>query len=117
MYGLPDNLDLTPFAGVRLDSITFAEYTVHLAFEKDLAITIEAFYVYNSSPCANVDQGRPIEHSRLLELVGLSLRCATRDGRDTLSLHFDDNKVLTIFDKSVQYESFIIAIGNQRIIV
>lgn len=117
MYGVPEKLDLASFAGIRLDAITFAQYTIYLSFDSSISITVESSYAYNYSEIKDVNQGNPVEHSELLDLIGRSVEFATRNGRRSLSLHFEGDRTLEMFDDSCQYESFIIVIGDTKFVV
>lgn len=73
-------------------------------------------FQHNSNEKANI-QKVPVSSSDLMVIVNQIVSHAEASEDGTLSLHFDNEKVLMILDGSRQYESYMINIGDKEIIV
>ena len=119
MYGLPEDVDLSMFSGCTLESVTFTQNTIHLAFDRSTSITLESSYAYYSGVAANAPEHKtvPPVGSQLMRLVGHSVALAARSTQGGLLLQFDDGQSLDILDDSTEYESFRITVGDREIVV
>lgn len=117
MHGLPPTFDVSPFAGTRLDSITFAEFSVHFHFERGAgrAITVSASstYSYAIGRIGPVhEDAAAVVASQVMRLVGKTvLRGQARDG-STLALELEDGSTLAFLDDDPAHECYVIDIDG-----
>jgi hypothetical protein len=119
MYKLPTDFDGAFFLGRTLEHVSFSENTVSLYFNESVSIVVESCLEHQGGPDAPPPaiQRVPVSESRLMQLLGRSIRGATGDDRGTLELVFDNGHVVRVFDDPPCYESYSIFIGEKRIIV
>jgi hypothetical protein len=119
MYKLPTDFDGAFFLGKTLEFVTFSENTVSLIFNESVSITVESCLEHRGEPDLPppVIQKVPVSESRLMQLLGHSIRRATGDEKGTLEVVFDNGHVVRIYDDPPCYESYSIFNGEQRIIV
>lgn len=118
MYGLPPDFDATLFIGSELQQISFTVNTVYLTFDKDISITLESSFSFQSDRNSETERHvPPVRISAVMSLVGRQIcsASATRDG--TLVLEFTGGGVLTCIDDSKEYESYRICLYDKEIIV
>jgi hypothetical protein len=118
MYGLPVNFDMSVFVGKKLDLICYSANTINLSFENKTSITImNSFMHQTSSDEMSQKQSIPLRTSDLVCLSGTAVDSAKGGQDGSLVLYFENGHILTIFDDSREYESYVIRIGNKEIIV
>jgi hypothetical protein len=119
MYGLPEGFDASRFVGCTLEQVSFSANTVHLSFDNDISITIEASFTH-SMP-GDTDRSErsslPILESRLMQLVGQSIQAAQASSDGTLTLTFGNGQALVCYDDTPQYEAYCLKLGDDEIIV
>lgn len=118
MYGLPPDFDSSVFIARELQQVSFTANTVHLAFDADIAITLESFFMFQlDKKTAAVKQAPPVQVSSLMSLIGhkVCAASAVRDG--TLILEFTGGGTFTCIDDSKEYESYHIWIRGREIVV
>lgn len=118
MYGLPADFDASLFIGCELQQVSFTVNTVHFTFDKDISITLESSFFFQSDRNSEtVRQVPPVQISAVMSLVGRQI-CSTSSTRDgTLALEFTGGGTLTCIDDSKEYESYRIWIYGKEIIV
>lgn len=128
MHGLPTDLDLSPFVGTTLDTVTFAMYTVHFVFESDslssttepyrCSISTTALYTYRLYANAeSVAEEVPLKHSSAMQLTGASVVAVNREGKGTLVLTLDQGRELKIIEDDRPYECYTLAIKGEEVFV
>ena len=118
MYGLPPDFDPSIFIGRELLQVSFTANTVHLAFDADIAITLEsAFEFHLDKRTEVVKQSPPVQVSSLMSLIGCQVCSASSDSDGTLILEFAGGGTFTCIDDSKQYESYHILIHGKEIVI
>ena len=117
MYGLPEGFDGSFFVRRVLELVSYTSNTLFLAFDNDVAITIESSYEYTINELHVERQAIPVASSALMQLIGHSVESVEAERDGTLTLQFDEGHVLRCFDDLPNYESYSIARGNDRIFV
>lgn len=113
MFGLPADFDGSFLVGLTLEMVCFNENQMYLHFSANTMITVESGYSYNSEEIREI----PVRESNLMRLLGSSVSRAYGDASGTLSLVFDREQVLRIYDISKQYESYSISHAGKVTIV
>lgn len=118
MYGVPKNLNLSPFHGAMLIQIGIGESQVQFHFNSRGSISVEGHWELLKNGGEIVD--RAVAHIsrdayRLHPL--LSQKVVTSEIRppDWFALIFENDLVLRIFNDSQEYESFSIQPGDSFI--
>jgi hypothetical protein len=75
-------------------------------------IAIESYLSYNSDQEIRV----PILNTNLMELIGRTVKYARGSEDVTLTIAFDEDHIVKIYDDSL-YESYVINLRNERIVV
>ena len=120
MHRLPRDFDTSVFNGIALELVSFTENSIHFQFDRRISITLESSYAYHfDSSAGGVEKNDvPVTESRLMSLVGHIVQTAEiDDDGTTLRLRFGGGRILECFDKTPQYESFRIAIGDREVLV
>jgi len=112
MKGVPENLDLTPLLGTRLDYISLGLYQIGFAFAgepgtSDCVITVEGRWELRDTQGALLD--RAMEHGernsyRIHRLLGRTLVDTRINPPESFTLIFDDGLTLSFIDDLGQYE-------------
>jgi hypothetical protein len=118
MYGLPPDFDASIFVGRELVQVSFTTNTIHLAFDGDIAITVESSFVLRLGNWTEpVTEAPPVHSSSLMALVGHRVRSARAATDGTLTLHFEGDGTLACLDDSKDYESYHIQAPDREIVV
>jgi len=119
MYGLPVDFTGAFFVGRTLESITFSENAVILAFDGRVSVSVESSlrHQFAADNGQGTVQSLPLSESKLMQLLGRSVTKAEGDRDGTLTLLFDNEHVLYVFDDQAQYESYLINDGEHEIVV
>jgi hypothetical protein len=117
MYGVPKDLDLTPFQGSSLETITLAPFIIHFRFaaEQLTGIGVEGDWELVSPDGTVVDhQMKPSKRDayRIHVLLDRTVVGTEVAAPESFSLRFDNGYTLRVFDHSTQYESFSIQPGD-----
>ena len=116
LYGLSPDFDGSFLAGKTLELVCFGAQQVYLHFSSDVLITIESAFSCRQKAGAPVTRTTvPVLQSDLMTLLGRSVVRALGDGDGTLSIEFDDGRVLACYDTSQEYESYSIRHGDRII--
>lgn len=116
MHGLPKGFDGSFFIGLRLDSVTFAEYVISLFFDGNVGITIDGTFAHVVDDGQEiVFQKAPFLQSSVMQLVGKSVVGVSSEVDGTLKLFFSNGHKFICYDSSKQYESYHIRNGDQEI--
>lgn len=118
MYNLPADFDPRVFVGREIIQVCFAANNVHLAFDADLALTIEGRFVHRSGRDRRAEQHEPPAiTSELALLLSHRVRNAAADDDGALVLEFDDGQELICLNDTEQYECYRITRAGKEIIV
>jgi hypothetical protein len=123
VYGIPKDLDLSFFAGKRLDQVSFAAGMVFIRFDDKVEVRLESTYQHQSKQ--DIDHFRtgtmqsvPVRHSStLMQAVGHYCVSASGDDEGTLTLEFDDGQVIRCIEERTPYESYEIINGDDEWVV
>ena len=117
MYKLPTDFDPGFFVGLSLEQVCFSENQVSLHFGREVGICVESAlsHVKGHEPVVAVEV--PLFESDLMLLLGHVVQRASASADGTLTLSFDNQHVLSVYDTWDQYESYKIHQGTQVIIV
>ena len=105
------------FVGLSLEQVCFSENQVSLHFGREVGICVESAlsHVKGHEPVVAVEV--PLFESDLMLLLGHVVQRASASADGTLTLSFDNQHVLSVYDTWDQYESYKIHQGTQVIIV
>lgn len=117
MHGLPLTFDVSPFAGTRLDSITFAEFGVHFHFERGgrpmISVSESSMYTYAiGASDLTYERAEAVVESRVMQLVGKSVTRARVWDECTLALDFEEGSTLAFLDDDPNYECYVIEVDG-----
>jgi hypothetical protein len=120
MYGVPANLDLTPFHGTTLDYIQLAQYIIYFHFDAPQLthIGVEGGWELRDASGQLLDQqvdSAEREAYRLHVLLGREVTGSEVSAPNSFALVFGSGHWLRVFDDSAQYESFHIQPGDLHI--
>lgn len=118
MYGLPENFDVKMFFGKKIELICFSENTISLSFEENISITIMGSFVYKGSHDEIGEvQTPPASSSGLTSLINQPVRNAEIIDKSNLVFYFENGQSVHILNDCKEYESYIIKINEDEIIV
>jgi hypothetical protein len=118
MNGLPATFNASTFIGNVLDAICFSANTINFSFQDDVLITVMGSFIHRDTKATTPNkQCVPVSSSGLMALTGKVVQLAEARQDGTLTLHFENDHTLILFDDSRQYESYIITAGDKEIIV
>jgi len=124
MYGVPEQLDLTPFIGTTLDYIGVAKYQVHFVFggdpwtEKNRGVTTQGYWEMRDSQSVVIDKATENDDREAFRIHRLLSHRVTEikvSPPESFTLVFDNGWMLTFVDDSSQYESCHIQVGDREI--
>jgi hypothetical protein len=120
MYGVPENLDLSPLIGATLDFIGLGKYQIQFGFNPPagrsmITISVEGMWRALDPDGKLLDAAR--EHDdrvayRVHRLLSLTVAKSALDPPRNFTLEFDTGHRLQIEDDDENYESFSIMPGN-----
>jgi len=117
MYGLPKDFKGEFLVGRTLELICFAQYQVNLHFDENVSIVVESALSHQESSNSAIRRVKiPVAQSDLMVLLGHSILKAFGDDEGTLTIEFDNGRVLQCFDQPA-YEAYHIIQGEDEIIV
>lgn len=118
MYGLSRDLNLAFFGEQTLLQVCFGANDVIFNFDGEVSITVTSAVGWKSQ---SGDEGRSSDFATaampLLALIDQRVSRATGDDAGTLHLHFENGAVLSIYDDSTEFESYVIRNGDQIIVI
>ena len=96
--------------------ICFAQYQVNLHFDENVSIVVESALSHQESSNSAIRRVKiPVAQSDLMVLLGHSILKAFGDDEGTLTIEFDNGRVLQCFDQPA-YEAYHIIQGEDEII-
>jgi hypothetical protein len=124
MYGISEQLDLAPFIGKTLDSVSITPFLINFAFsgnplvDKDCVITAEGHWELHDAQFEMVD--KYTEHSKrefykIHRILGLRVLAFKVNPPDSFTLIFENDWALSLFDSSSNYESLHIYDGDVEV--
>jgi hypothetical protein len=117
LYGVPSDLDLSPFRRAILERIDLGQFILHLRFAADAepTISIEGDWELRGPDGGLIDrQMEPASRDayRIHVLLGKTVESTEVRPPESFRLRFDSGHMLEVFDRSRQYESFSIRPGD-----
>ncbi|MGH8018838.1 MAG: DUF6188 family protein [Opitutaceae bacterium] len=117
MHGLSSDIDLSSFAGVRVEQICFGENEIIIRFSREHALTIEsAVEVCVSHGCVRCSSSRAAM-LHLGALFGKVVLSAKSVDEKHLRVEFECSVTITCEDSNDAYESYSIKMGERILIV
>lgn len=118
MYGLPNDFDASVFVGRRIESVTFAENVIILAFSEAVSVSISGTVLYQESGDTSRKRERPpIAHTSLVGAVGRAVEATELKSPQELILRLEGGFSVTLLDDSDAYECYLISLGDREIVV
>lgn len=122
MYGVPAQLDLTPFVGTTLDQIRFGQFQIHFTFSgepgtADRGVSVEGYWELRDGQSALIDAAVVNDERdsyKIHRLLGRTVTAIGLNPPKSLTLFFDNGLELTIVDDSDQYECCRISTGTEE---
>jgi hypothetical protein len=123
MYGVPEDLDLTPFIGTTLDSLGISAGQIQFVFGgnqwwKNCVVTVEGYWEMRDDQSAVVDKATESgdrEAYKIHRLLTHAVKDTKVNPPESFTLTFDNGWTLTFADDSSGYESCHIYIGDGAI--
>jgi hypothetical protein len=118
MYKLPKDFDGTFFIGRTLQNVSYSENTVFFGFDENVSVTATSSLQHEiPGDKESLIQKVPLTESKLMKLPGHCIVKASGDEEGTLTLVFDNEHVLKVFNDDPHYECYSINNGKQEIYV
>lgn len=118
MYGLPGDFNPDVFVGRRLESITFAENVIVLAFSGAVTVSISGTVLYQAAADTPQRRERPLTtHTSFVSAVGRAVETTELKSPQELILRLEKGFLITLVDDSDEYESYLISLGDREIVV
>ena len=115
MYGVPSDLNLTPFHGQTLTQICLGEFQLQFNFADEAHLSVEGALQLLTDDGTLMDAGlrgrQPTEY-RLHCLLGRTVLRSDVHAPEWIDLHFSGGVTLGVIDDSAEYESFSIQPGD-----
>jgi len=124
MYGVPKQLDLTPFIGTTLDYIGVGKYQIQFVFagdpwiEKHRVVTAEGYWEMRDPQSVVIDKATENDDRdafRIHRLLSHRVTEVKVSPPESFTFVFDNGWTLTLVDDSSEYESCHIYIGDSEI--
>src|SRR4051812_25161584 len=116
MYGLPKDFDGSFFLNRNLEMICFNANQIYFHFDSHVVVMVEGSFSYQQGPSDLVDKTKAsVTSSNLMQLLEHKVVEVRGDTEGTLTLFFDDKKILKFFD-TPGYESYQIKYESKLII-
>jgi hypothetical protein len=115
MYGVPSELDLSRLKRAALVQLCIGQYQVDFNFSPETSISVEGSWELRDAAGKLIDQikrGTQADALHAQVLLGQTVDGFSVDAPRSFCLRFNSGHLLTIFDDSVQYESFSIQPGD-----
>lgn len=118
MYGVRPDLDLSPFEGATLDSVTICKFQISFHFDPSASLTIQGRWCLLDPAGRVVDESSdpdPRDAYRVHRCIGEHVTAARAEPPDSIALTFESGCTLRVTDDTPQYESFHIEPGDIHI--
>jgi hypothetical protein len=124
MYGVPEQLDLTPFIGTTLDYIGVGKFQINFVFsgnpwkETDRTIAAEGYWEMRDSQSVVIDKATENDDRdayRIHRLLSRTVTGTKVNPPESFTLTFDNGWTLTFVDDSSHYETCHVSVGDQEI--
>ncbi len=125
MYGVPEQLDLTPFVGKTLDYIGVGICQLQFVFggnpytEKNCVVTVEGYWEVRDGQSVVIDKAAENNDDRdsyrIHRLLSHTVTEAKVNPPRSFTLAFDNGWTLTFVDDSGNYESCHVYFGDREI--
>jgi len=109
MYGVPKDINLTSMIGTRLDSITFAEFTIGLAFDDGHRFSVFGQMKFRNQKGKELEEGTPTEirqETQLSSLVGDRVKGIEMNPPTSITIVFSSARSIELIDAGSPYEAF-----------
>lgn len=118
MYGLNDNIDLSPLTGRTLLQVCTGRFQVRFAFDGEISVSVECcFQVHSQGAFQEWSSGLFENAAAALGLIGMTVTSAKGQRDGTLELGFSGGQRLVIPDASTEYESYTVTMPGKTIVV
>ncbi len=118
MYGLPPDIDLSFFAGQKLIQVCVGFHDLILHFDEGVSATItSAVGCRNRHEMSCRFEEFPVAASAVAGFLNKVVKCARGDTDGTLTIEFEGDEWLEMYDDSEQFESYVIKHGDREIVV
>ena len=120
MYGVPAELDLTPFIGVDLNQIGLGRFQVSFCFSGAGTIACTGHWELRAPNGELIDAECPHESRdcyRLHQILDLQVVRYSVDPPRSFTLVFGTGHALTVYDDSEQYESVLLRMDSGALVV
>ena len=113
MFGITSDFPWHLLAGTTLIQVCIGENEVNLHFDQDVALLIMSSF--------RIDKGEVCDNYRnaatpLCQFLGKTLINVHPNGKTCLALDFGDGS-LELYDDDEHYESFVVTVGELRLVV
>ncbi len=117
MYKLASKIDLDIFKDKVLIQACFGENEIILSFDPNLSVLLTSS-ISCISASGDVRRYKSLKESStdLVKMLGFSTKYATGNEAGTLTVKFENEEAIEIYDDSDQFESFIIKNGAEVIV-
>lgn len=118
MYGLPEDIDLSPLVGQELQQICIGQSDAILNFSGEISIGSATNFVnYAANGETTSFTSPPEAAASLVRLLGSPVVAARREPPGTLVLEFANGERLDVPDAEEHYESYTLQIGGELYVI
>jgi hypothetical protein len=117
MYGLPADIDLTSFTGVRLQQVCIGANEAILNFENSISLNMSSDFRLESAEYDALYRDHVKGSCALAALVDGVVTGVSYTSGGTLTIRFDADRVLEVYDSSHEYESYQLHLGTTTYVV
>ncbi len=120
MYGVPSDVDLSPFVGATLIQVCIGPHDLQLHFARarvedgSASVSIWSRFVLLDADGKVVEEGSPsdVRTRSIPDLLNVGVVAAHRVDEAAVAFVFESGHELRVIDDSDQYESFLIQPGT-----
>jgi len=119
MYGVPNDLDLSPFVNKEIGVVNVGQFTFTLIFEKgNLSIACEGqVIVFEGEKPTTVLNGEWVDLNPLVRIQNLAVISTKIESGKSFSFTLLNGIKILFVDNSSDYESFQVHIGKKLIVI
>jgi hypothetical protein len=118
MLGFPPDFDYTVFQHLEFLSLTYASNMIDLNFGNQITISVFGSISFSMDGDDDVvTESLPLSQSRLMHLLDRIVERAELKTQRELTIHFTTGESIQLIDDSDSYESFILRVGSNEIVV
>ncbi len=117
MFGLPEDFDPTFLVGRMLMSLSISQFEVILRFDEQVRIQFHCDVAVLARGEGLVVSDAADAGKAMVDLLSTVVVAATGTTDGTLTVDFEDERSVRIFDSNEHYESYEIADGEKLVVV